>query len=133
MCGPAARRATWLVASLLLAWTAFGCGSGTDTETGPLLPPITRTVTGFVGNASTGRGITNAVVQIGSITVATDTHGEFSAPNIPLSDQAVRITATSYLERQLTLPANQSTLDVRLQPVVSNGDDIELPPGSPAL
>lgn len=126
-----ARRAAQLAAALVLGVAAWGCGDGEE----QFLPGIarTRSVSGFVGNASTGRGIPSATVQVGGLSASTNARGEFTLGGLPLDDQAVTITARDFLERRLTLSANQSTIDVRLQPVSTTGGGIEPPPDTPAI
>lgn len=133
MSGRLARRAACGAAVLWLSGLLVACGGGDDSPPDTSDDPQTRVVTGFVGNASTGRGIPNAEVRLGADLARTNVRGEFRAEDIPLSDLSVRVSAVNFVERLLTLSASQSTLDVRLSPTTTDGDGFELPPGSPAL
>ncbi|MCC7491966.1 MAG: hypothetical protein IT204_06445 [Fimbriimonadaceae bacterium] len=131
-----ARRGTQWLAAVVLAALAFGCGGGSNG--GGTVPPdedtpatAVRTVTGFVGNATTGFGLSAVTVQIGNATTQTGTNGLFTLRDVPRADQTVTITATGYTPQTFTLGPSTDTINVRLVPTGVGG--IEQPPGAPNL
>jgi len=123
-----------LVAALL-----WGCGGGGGSSTTPddnsggngTQPTSTRTVTGFVGDATTGLGVAGAAVTIGSLNSSSASSGQFTVGAVPRADAAVTIAAAGYKSKSFTLASNVDTISVRLVP--SGAPTVEDPPDPTGL
>lgn len=129
------RRAAHLALALLVAMAGWSCGGGDGDggggggDGGGTIVTTRRTVTGFVGDATTGRGLVGATVTIGSNTVQTGEGGLFTLPAVPRTDQAVSISANGYRTYTATLDGSTDQITVRLLPAGTSNFDIENPPG----
>ncbi|MBI2300378.1 MAG: carboxypeptidase regulatory-like domain-containing protein [Armatimonadetes bacterium] len=127
------RRWTLGVLAALLGTLAWGCG-GSDApannqqnQANNPPPPTTRTVSGFVGDATTGNGINGALVAVGNGSAQTGPTGNFTLPGVPRVDNQVAVSATGYATANSTLAAGVDQINVRLIPAGAGG--IEPPPG----
>lgn len=131
-----ARRGAWVaVAGLLLGVIGCGDGDGTAIVTPPddNTPAVaTRTVTGFVGDSTSGFGITGAQVVIGQQVVTTNANGLFSLRDVPRQDLTVTVSATGYQSVTFTLSNSVDSFNRRLIPT-GNFGTVEPPPGSPGI
>lgn len=137
---PDARGGARTVLALFTAALLWGCGGGggsstTTPDDNPgdpgAQPTNTRTVTGFVGDATTGLGISGAAVAIGSLSATAATTGQFTVARVPRLDYSVTITATGYKARLFTLASNVDAITVRLVPV--GAPTVEDPPDPTGL
>ncbi len=124
--------------AILEAAVGWGSGSGGGgggnvvPDDGGTPPAVTtRTVTGFVGDATSGQGLIGATVRIGATTVQTGTSGLFTATGVPRTDQTVDVSAAGYLTQTFTLSASTDQINVRLLP--TGAGTIEGPPSPPSL
>ncbi len=134
-----ARRAAQLMLAMLVAVAAWSCGDGDGGGGGTTNPPgtggavtgPTRTVTGFIGDATSGAGIGGATVAIGTSSTTTGASGLFSVRNVERVAQQVTISAPGFITVTMTLAANIDQISLRLVPSGVGG--IEFPPGAPGV
>ena len=130
-----ARRAAQLMLAMLVAVAAWSCGGGDGTtvivDNGGTVTMSSRTVTGFIGDATSGQGIAGATVSIGSSTTSTGATGLFSIRSVERVEQQVTISAPGFITVQTTLAANTDQISLRLVP--GGVGDIESPPGAPGV
>lgn len=131
-----ARRAAQLMLAMLVAVAAWSCGGGnggttTPVDNGGTAQTSRRTVTGFVGDATSGAGIAGATVTIGTSTSSTAATGLFSIRDIERVAQQVTISAPGFITVTMTLAANVDQISLRLVP--SGAGTIENPPGAPGV
>jgi len=131
-----ARRAAQLMLAMLVAVAAWSCGGGNSGTTnavdnGGTVTGPTRTVTGFIGDATSGAGIAGAMVTIGTSTTSTGTSGLFAVRNVERVAQQVTISAPGFITVTMTLAANVDQISLRLVP--GGVGQIENPPGAPGV
>lgn len=139
----ARRVACWMFAAALTSGV-WGCGGGGGTtttttptdNTGGTTPTPTglpRTVTGFVGDWTSGQGIPGAQVQLGTVLATTGATGLFTASDVARIEVQVTVTAAGYQPATpFTLGTGISQISVRLYPI-GTPVTVEPPPDVPGI
>ncbi len=91
----------------------------------PLASAQVRQVSGRVTNAQTEQGLGGATIAVSGTGIVAETNNEgVFALNAPEGDLDLVVRAIGYKRQQISVPANQSTADVALQPDVFNLEEI---------
>ena len=123
MCVLKARQIAQLSLAVMVALIGWGCGGGgggTTPETQPdgtVDPtPTQRTVTGFIGDITSGQGVAQATITVGGASTSTDGSGLFTLPAVRRVDQTIQISATGYQTRPLSLTGSTDQINGRRRP-----------------